>query len=177
MTATRINYFAYGSNMCTARLAARVPAPQSLGPAILTGHRLALDLAGGDDSAKCNVVATGNPDDVVQGVCFSLDSDQLDQLHAAEGPAYEFIELDIGLASASARASAGERVTAAVYRGLSEWRISDKRPYQWYLDYVLAGAREHGLTADWIDFLAGHPTTVDPDTSRRTSNQRALSDA
>ncbi|WP_111748001.1 gamma-glutamylcyclotransferase family protein [Salinisphaera orenii] len=162
-----MNYFAYGSNMCTRRLAARVSSARPLGPATLAGHIFGLDLMSSDGSAKCNIAATGRRDDVVHGVCFEIDASQLEYLHAAEGPAYEFVWLDV--------LCGGSTINAAVYRGLTEYRDTTRQPYQWYLDYVLAGAREHRLSGEWIDSLAAYPATIDPDAERRQSNHNALS--
>src|SRR5699024_2189161 len=102
-------YFAYGSNMLTARLAQRVP---QLAPAAA--------------------------DDGVYGVLYELDAGRLQRLHAAEGPAYEFVELNV----VSDRLGT---VPAAVYRGHAAWLDTGLVPFKWYLRFVLAGAREHGL--------------------------------
>src|SRR5690625_3381642 len=106
-------YFAYGSNMLTARLARRVPQLVPVGPAWLPGHGLSFDLRGGDGSGKCNVALTA-ADDRVYGVLYELDASRLQRLHAAEGPAYEFVELAV----VSDRLGT---LPAAVYRGRSAW--------------------------------------------------------
>lgn len=159
-------YFAYGSNMCTARLARRVPRVRPAGPAWLEGHRLHWHLRGGDGSGKCNIVATGEPADRVYGVLFELDADRLERLHAAEGPAYDFLKLPVGHADGP--------VAAAVYRGRTSWLDDALRPFVWYRDFVLAGAREHGLPAVWIEALAAVDAEPDPDGERAAENRRIL---
>lgn len=161
-------YFAYGSNMCTSRLAQRVPTVKPVGPAWLTGHRLRWNLVGGDESAKCNVELSGQARDTVHGVLFVLDASRLAQLHAAEGPAYDFLELEIGHEQGS--------VTAAIYRGRADWLDPNLVPLDWYRDFVLAGAREHGLPADWIDWLAGVQVQPDDDPQRAAENRRILNE-
>src|SRR5699024_6090609 len=79
----RMYYFAYGSNMCTARLAQRVPGVKALGSAWLGGHRLYWHLRGGDGSGKCNIVLTDDPVDRVHGVLFEFDEANIAGLHAA----------------------------------------------------------------------------------------------
>ncbi|MGM0412630.1 MAG: gamma-glutamylcyclotransferase family protein, partial [Pseudomonadota bacterium] len=76
-------YFAYGSNMLTARLRARVPSAHPVGRARLDNHALAWHMAGPDGSAKCDIVTT--PGTVVHGVLFRLDAGELPLLDAAEG--------------------------------------------------------------------------------------------
>ncbi|RJS92857.1 gamma-glutamylcyclotransferase family protein [Salinisphaera sp. Q1T1-3] len=161
-------YFAYGSNMCTARLARRVPSVRPLGAASLAGHRLAWHLIGSDASGKCNVVATGEPGDVVHGVVFELEADRLEALHAAEGPAYDFLELPV--------VHAGKTLTAAIYRGRADWLDDARVPYAWYRDFVLAGAREHALPQDWIAGLDRVSTVTDPDAERTARNREILAE-
>lgn len=161
-------YFAYGSNMCTPRLARRVPTVKPVGPAWLSGHCLRWNLIGGDGSAKCNVVLTEQPQDVVHGVLFELDATRLDQLHAAEGPAYEFLELEVGHEQGS--------VIAAIYRGWPELLETGAVPMDWYRDFVLAGAREHGLPADWVDWLASVQVQPDDNPQRAAKNRQILNE-
>lgn len=159
-------YFAYGSNMLTARLARRVPSVWPAGPAWLDGHRLYWHLRGGDGSGKCNIVATGNDSDRVHGVLFELDPDRLSHLHAAEGPAYQFVETAVGTASGSR--------TAATYRGRSHWLDDGLIALDWYRDFVVEGARAHGLPAEWVDWLASSPAQPDSDIARAAENRMIL---
>lgn len=159
-------YFAYGSNMCTARLARRMPSVYPMGPAWIDGYRLYWHLIGNDGSGKCNVVATGNPNDRVHGVLFELDAASLDRLHAVEGPGYDFLELAAGHASGT--------MTAGVYRGRADWLDDALTPFDWYHDFVVTGARAHGLPADWIAGLANVTVAADPDTRRAAENRAIL---
>ena len=47
-------YFAYGSNLFSARMRERVPSAQARGPARLAGHRLTVDKPGRDGTAKAS---------------------------------------------------------------------------------------------------------------------------
>ena len=51
-------YFAYGSNMLTARLRERMPSCKPLGIAKLPGHALRFHKRSKDQSGKCNAFAT-----------------------------------------------------------------------------------------------------------------------
>lgn len=156
-------YFAYGSNMLTARLAQRVPAVAPVGPARLGGYALHFHLRGGDGSGKCNIVATQEPA-VVHGVLFELDPARLDWLHAAEGPAYDFLELPVHARNGL--------VAAAVYRGRPEWLDDSLVPFDWYMRFVVGGAAEHGLPEPYVQWLAGVATQTDPDDERARNNRR-----
>lgn len=159
-------YFAYGSNMLTARLARRVPSVRPVGAAWLAGHTLHWHLLGNDDSGKCNVVASDCATDRVHGVLFELDSARLERLHAAEGPAYHFLELPV--------ATAVGEYTSAIYRGRPHWLDDSLVPYDWYRDFVVHGGREHGLPEHWIDALARTPVQADDDTARAAENRAIL---
>jgi hypothetical protein len=77
-------YFAYGSNMSTARLRQRMPSCKPLGTAVLSEHKLRFHKRSTDQSGKCNAFASGNDDSVV-GVLFSFDPAERAQLDKAEG--------------------------------------------------------------------------------------------
>jgi|SRR5699024_4429369 len=159
-------YFAYGSNMCTARLAARVPGVKSVGMAWLSGHRLHWHLRGNDGSGKCNIVLTHDPDDRVYGVLFEFDVAHIGGLHAAEGPAYDYLQLEVGHADGV--------VEAATYRGRSSWLEDGLIPFKWYHNFVVIGAHEHHLPASWVDRLSSVATVKDPDRERAALNSAIL---
>lgn len=159
-------YFAYGSNMLTARLAERVPSVRPIGAAWLTGHQLHFHLRGGDGSGKCNVLHTGRDSDIVHGVLFELDAERLERLHAAEGPAYAFLELDVY--------TMNTRYPAAIYRGQPEWLDETLVPFDWYLAFVLGGAREHGLPDEHLRRLEAIGAEPDHDAERAARNARTL---
>ncbi|MAS08978.1 gamma-glutamylcyclotransferase family protein [Salinisphaera sp.] len=159
-------YFAYGSNMLTARLAERVPTVRPVGRGWLVGHQLHFHLSGSDESGKCNVLHTGDDRDVVHGAVYELDAERLDRLHAAEGPPYAFLELEIGTPEGPLR--------AATYRGRAEYLDDRLVPFDWYCDFVVHGAREHGLPADYVAALEAVVPRADPDTARAAMNRRIL---
>lgn len=76
-------YFAYGSNMSTARLRKRMPSCEALGIATLPGYALRFHKRSRDKSAKCNAFASGN--NTVIGVLFSFDPAERAKLDEAEG--------------------------------------------------------------------------------------------
>ncbi len=50
----------------------------------------------------------------------------------------------------------------------------DLRPYGWYRDIVVAGAREHGLPEDYVDRIAALEVWADPDGTRAARERRIL---
>lgn len=157
-----MHYFAYGSNMLTARLARRVPRARPVGPARLRGHALRFHKKSPDGSGKCNVLPTGRADDVVHGVVFELDERRLPRLHAAEGPGYEFLHLTVDTGD-------GE-LEAAIYRARPAWLDDALAPYTWYQRFVVAGAREHGLPDEYVTHLENVFARRDPNRWRAFKN-------
>jgi len=156
--------FAYGSNMSLARLRARTPSAKPLGVAELAGHALRWHKRSVDGSGKCDVV---EEEASVWGVLYSIDAAEKPRLDAAEG-------LHMGYAECYVDVVVAERgpVTAQVYHATDVVRTL--RPYHWYKAYVLAGAREHGLPAEYVAALEAVESISDPDTDRAARHRAAL---
>ena len=138
-----ILYFAYGSNMSTRRLVARVPSARAISVAMLRGHRLAFHKIGKDGSAKCDVASTGDPNDVVHGVVYAIPCSEKSTLDKIEGLGYGYAEKEVVVLSES-----GEAFEAVTYYATNI--DASLKPADWYLEHVLRGAREHGLPAEYI---------------------------
>ena len=154
-------YFAYGSNMLTARLRARVPSATPVDRARLADHRLAWRMAGPDGSAKCDIAPA--PGEVVHGVLFRLSGEELPLLDAAEGLGEGYDRETVNVTTTE-----GESVAALTYRALVH--DPDRRPYDWYKGFVVAGAREHGLPAEYLARLEEVVAGEDPDRDRAAAN-------
>src|SRR4249920_812082 len=93
MTKPRLRYFAYGSNMLTARLRERVPSATAIGIGRLEGHVLCWDKRSWrDGSGKCDAEYTGQRSDVVWGVVFEFELEEKPALDQAEGLGNGYME-------------------------------------------------------------------------------------
>ncbi len=135
-------YFAYGSNMCTSRLAKRVPSARPLGAALLTKHVLEFHKQSKDGSAKADAMYTGRPENCVWGVVFEILKSERAKLDAAEG-------LRDGYQDKWVTVTMGDRDHEALTYYATNTNSSLK-PYSWYLRYVIEGAREHHLPMEYI---------------------------
>lgn len=151
-------YFAYGSNMSTARLRARVPSAVALGRAYLPRHRLAFHKIGRDGSAKCDIVSDDHAVGV-HGVVFVIDLAERGMLDEAEG-----LGRGYGVQQVSVHASSGEPLDAFAYVATAVDPLL--RPYAWYLHHVLAGAIEHALPHDYVAMIRDTVACDDPDRER-----------
>jgi cation transport regulator ChaC len=86
----------------------------------------------------------------------------MEQLDTAEGlgKGYEHRWVQVRLENS-------EAISALTYVGTD--LADDLQPYDWYMKYVLEGAREHGLPPDYIRALEELPTQADgrPAVSRK----------
>jgi gamma-glutamylcyclotransferase len=131
-------YFAYGSNMDSARLAARVKNARPLGAGRLVGHRLTFDKRGADGSGKANIRAELGA--VVHGVLFNVAQRDLEKLDGFE-PGYTRSLFGIV-------GSGSETIEAWAY--VHPTPTSGLMPRSWYVQHLLTGAREHLLPTDLI---------------------------
>ena len=156
-----ILYFAYGSNMATARLRQRTPSCRPIGIATLPGHALRFHKRNADGSGKCDALKTG-PGDSVVGVLFTLDPAELVGLDAAEGVGNGYTRDRVTVVDA-----AGQQHLAVTYRAMPGHIDDSLRPYGWYKAFVVSGAREHGLPAEYVArFIVAVEAIDDPDSTR-----------
>ena len=137
-------YFAYGSNMSTARLRERMPSCKALGIATLPGHALQFHKRSADKSGKCNAFASGNDNSVI-GVLFSFDPAERAKLDQAEGVGSGYEHAMVTVIN-----DKGRRRKVLTYLATPDYIDDSLKPYSWYKDFVLAGGREHGLPPEYI---------------------------
>ncbi len=133
-------YFAYGSNMSSARLLARVTAAEPLGRAFVSDWQLAFNKPGRDGSGKANLVPAAGA--VTWGVAWTLPEDPWPLLDGFE-PGYErgvfrLLRTD------------DRELHAHVYLYECSADAPSIPPSNDYLDHLLTGALEHDLPEDYI---------------------------
>ena len=141
-------YFAYGSNMSSARLLARVEGARALGAAALLDHRLVFDKPGHDGTAKANLRRV--EDATAHGVLWEIEPHALATLDDFE-PGYERVRRTV-------RMQHETHLEAWIY--LHPGSDASLQPSCEYLDHLIAGAREHGLPRELLERLARFEATV-----------------
>lgn len=150
--------FSYGSNMSHRRLQARVPSARFVAVAELPAHRLRFHKSAGDGSAKCDAEETGHTDDRVIGVIYEIDDAEKPDLDRHEALGFGYDEKQVELTTGS------DRVQAWMYYAT---RINNAlKPFHWYKDHVLIGARENGLPAEYIAQIEAVESIDDPKPER-----------
>jgi hypothetical protein len=163
-------YFAYGSNMSTARLRARMPSAKPLGLATLPGHTLRFHKRSKkDQSAKCDAFATEDDEDAVIGVLFSFDPAEREALDRHEGAGKGYDGKVVTVIN-----DKGRRRKVLTYLASEDAIDGSLKPYSWYKDHVLAGSKEHSLPADYVSrFIEAVEVIEDPD-AKRDAKERAM---
>ncbi len=161
-------YFAYGSNMLLARLRERVPSADPIGTAILTEHRLLFHKRSRDGSGKGNILETGDPKDEVHGVVYEILDTEKPSLDRAEG-------LGVGYFEKVVRLRVGQTwCEAFTYFANDEFIDDVLKPYAWYKDFVLFGAKENNLSSEYISAIEAVEAIEDRDSEREGMNRRIL---
>lgn len=135
-------YFAYGSNMSTPRLRARIERAAPVGRGWLDGYRLAFNKRGNDGSGKANLIL--DPMAQAWGVLFRIGPSDWTTLDGFE----------VGYRRESCRVhtGTGEPSEARCYLAVAP-EDRDISPLDWYRAHCLEGAREHGLPASAVESI------------------------
>lgn len=156
-----VRVFAYGSNLCVARMLARAPGARVLATGRISGHALRWHKKGRDGSGKCDAVETGAGADEVWGAVYEMTEADKRALDRFEGLGEHYFEKTVVV-----RTGDGREIDAGVYVASPRWIDDGARPWRWYLEHVLAGAREHGLPPPYVAALERVPADDDPDRAR-----------
>ncbi len=150
--------FAYGSNMLTNRIRQRCPSATALGVAELVRYELRWHKRSTDRSAKCNIIPTEQSRMKVYGVLYRIAVAEKPKLDSAEGLGSGYEERTVTVSCNR------ELYDAYVYYATS---IDDAlKPYTWYKALVVAGAKEHGLPAEYVARLVATEAIEDQDGER-----------
>jgi gamma-glutamylcyclotransferase len=163
---TTFYYFAYGSNMLTARLRERCPSAVVRTTAVVRDHIVVFGKRSIDHSGKASLRALAGPKNIVRGVVFEIANEEVEGLDDAEGSGY------------SRRSSfhveclrTGDTINTCTY--FATKYDDELRPYDWYLALVLAGITEHGLGEEYAATVRAICHHSDPQPSRK-SRQDAI---
>jgi cation transport regulator ChaC len=166
-------YFAYGSNMQSATLRGRrgIDFQRAL-PARAAGWRLVFDkpplVPIGQSFA--NIIAEAGAE--VLGVVFEVSEANLRQIDLTEGVLVgNYQRVEVAVTPLTAPSSA----TLTAFTLTSDHRDPALQPSHRYMELLIAGAREHGLPAEYIAFLRSIPAL--PETAEAIEFRAHLDDA
>ena len=150
----QVLYFAYGSNLFPPRMAERVPRSEARGRARLYGYRLVCNKRGADGSAKANLLT--DPEGTVWGALYALPEEDWPALDRFEGG---YVRITVPIT-----AEGGEERLATTYQ--SDRLLEDTRPFAWYRQLIVDGARAQGFPPEVIAGVEAWPVRPDPERAR-----------
>lgn len=162
-----MKYFAYGSNMSLPRLRERVPSAERIGVFALAEHVLKFHkISTRDGSGKCDAHCTGNPNDFVIGALFEISDIEKMALDKVEGLGDGYQEKTVQLSD-----DQGGIVEAVTYYATNT--DSSLKPYSWYLNHVVYGAKETGVPPNYLRTIESTKSIDDLD-KNRDARERAI---
>jgi len=161
-----VTVFAYGSNMLTGQMMRRASSARPIAPAFLERFALRWHKRSKDGSGKCSIEETGGREDFVWGVLYELNPADKIELDKFEGLGSGYGERRVAVSSQ------GKNLSVLAYYATSV--DPNVRPYRWYQELVVAGAREHGLPEEYIRSLEAISAIEDPDEKRAAFARESL---
>jgi len=150
--------FAFGSNMCSGRLAAYEVTPLRARGALLKGYKLSFRKRSQDGSGKADVVPSRSPGASVWGVLYEVDAQDLERLDAGE-KGYRRRRAGVFLRN-------GRSARVWIYVSARNQRDESLHPYTWYKRFLVEGAKEHRLPKSYVAALEGIVAKQDPNLER-----------
>ena len=132
---------------------------QCVGVFLLKGHDLRFHKIGGDRSAKCNAFFTGPDADVVEGVIYDLDPNEIETLNKIEGLGHGYKKKSVHLVDFNG-------VEAEAFTYVATNINESLLPFSWYKNHVLIGSRSAGLSTAYVKKIERVRTTRDSDRGR-----------
>ena len=161
-------YFAYGSNLLFHRLYKRTPSVKRQGIGFATHHQLRFHKIGTDGSAKCDAFYTGKTQDTIHGCLYHLnerDKTTLDHIEGV-GQGYEHKHLEVFTEAGT--------VPAFTYVVHPNYINEDLQPFEWYKNFVLAGAKQNKFPASYAAEIGRVMAMRDHNATRAEKNRSIL---
>ena len=147
-------YAAYGSNLHPLRLGERLPSARLVGTGFLPDWSLRFHKLSKDRSGKCSIVPG---DEGVHFAIFDISDDDKLELDRIEG---------VGSGYAATSLCIPAFGDSATYVAEASHVDEELRPYDWYREFVLAGATYHDFPDDYVAHIAALRATKDPEIER-----------
>ena len=154
-----LKYFAFGSNLASARLLQRIPAASVHCVATLSAHQLCWRKNDRGQSGKCDIDFTGDPDHLVYGVVYHMSPAEKLELDVYETAGFGYDHKSVEVTSLP-----GAKIEAFTYFALDI--DHSQQPFHWYKEHVLRGALEHEFPLHYVEQIRATPSIEDHDLER-----------
>ncbi|MGH8763363.1 MAG: gamma-glutamylcyclotransferase [Nitrosospira sp.] len=152
--------------MLSRRIQDAAPSAVAIDIGFVQGHTFTFGKVTRHSSGECDIEATGNQKNRVYGVLYKINVKDKPDLDEAEGLG-TFDEANIQVVTSTGNYAAATYV--ARYKEAATFR-----PYQWYKALVIAGAVEHGLPNEYVEWLRTFEAQADSHDVRRAESEERL---
>ena len=163
-----IYYFAYGSNLHPMRFMERASSAELIGVTKHHQHSLTFHKKSDDGSSKCNMLHTGDESDLIYGAIYKLKADHKAELDRFEGKGYGYLDNQIKLQHN------GDEHTCFTYLAQQSHIVENLKPYHWYKQLVLLGAKYLKFPDSYISTIKAIESTDDPDLNRKREREALI---
>lgn len=157
-------YFAYGSNLHPLRLKQRVPSARLVGVVKHSRYSLCFHKKSIDGSVKCNLLNTGNASDFIYGAIYTIKAEHKKDLDKFEGKGFGYEDKQIQLQYG------GREYTCFTYLAQSSYIVDELKPYHWYKQLVILGARYLQFPELYISAIETVESIEDLNVDRKKEN-------
>ena len=123
-----------------------------------------------DGSGKCNLCPVSREGARAHGVLWRVPGSGFAVLDEIEGCGYGYERIEVEVLGAAGG------VRAFTYVAEACEALHACAPYDWYLAFVLDGAREHGLPWEYLTALSAQPVRTDHDLDRAQRERAVLAE-
>ena len=163
-----IQYFAYGSNLHPLRLLERVPSAELVGTIALKRYQLRFHKKSNDGSGKCSLLYTSDVSNFVCGAIYYIDPAHKNELDKFEGKGCGYIDNHIHFNIG------GNKYSCFTYVAQQTHIIDNLRPYHWYKQLVVLGARYLSFPGTYISAIESVESIKDQDSERTMQNEALI---
>lgn len=165
-----IKIFSYGSNMLFNRIKTRAESARIYAKAHIKGYKLKFHKRSSKDgSGKANILDTNNSEDIIWGIVVCIDKSDKTKLDRIEGLGYGYEEKSLIVTLEN-----NEEIKTTAYVATNDYIDDNLKPFDWYYNFVVAGAKENNFDIDYIKNIEKVEFDIDPDESRRKENYEIL---
>jgi len=149
--------------MSSIRIQKRCPSAVAVDTGYIIGYKFLFNKISKDGSGKGNAIRTNSENDKVWGVVFEISQDEKPLLDKAEGKGKGYVEQTVTITNNN-----GVQFEAQIYLTIdSAYLNNELRPFDWYKEHCIRGAREFELPAEYLTILETFAFVNDTDVERR----------
>lgn len=150
--------------MSLKRLRARVPSAKRIGLFTLPKHKLEFHKQSHDGSGKCDAFFINDPNTLIYGSLFEINAAEKHYLDEVEGVGKGYDIKNVVVYGKDEKA-------VEAYTYIATNIIANLKPYSWYLNHVIVGAKEVGVPDFYLNKIMNTSSIEDYDCERTALNQ------